>query len=78
VTDTSGQVPILSLPHESTPLFTGREDILSQLENYFLLGDSNMQKQCVFVLHGLGGAGKTQITLKFVDTFYNRCGPFII
>ncbi|KAJ7437959.1 hypothetical protein FB451DRAFT_1152353, partial [Mycena latifolia] len=27
----------------------------------------NVNKQCIFLLHGLGGAGKTQIALKFIE-----------
>lgn len=45
-------------------VFTGREDILAQMREYFV-GES--KKQRVFVLYGLGGAGKTQIALRFVE-----------
>ena len=44
--------------------FTGREDELRQMANYF---DNDKLEQHIFVLHGLGGGGKTQTALKFVD-----------
>jgi hypothetical protein len=51
-------MPSISMPLQPTPLFTGREDILSKLENYFILRQPlvDIKKQHVFVLHGLGGA----------------------
>src|ERR1700722_14227538 len=45
-------------------VFTGRRDILSQMHTYF---STNLGKRHVFVLHGLGGAGKSQIAFKFVE-----------
>ncbi|KAG9120792.1 hypothetical protein FRC07_003570 [Ceratobasidium sp. 392] len=54
-----------SCPPPST-IFTGRADILTQMENYFM-DDPQSNMRHVFVLHGLGGSGKTQIALKFVQ-----------
>jgi primosomal protein N' len=45
-------------------VFRGRQDILKKMHNYF---SENVGKRHVCLLHGLGGAGKTQICLKFVD-----------
>lgn len=59
---------------QPTTVFTGREDILNQLDRYFSLKGPDKDKQHVFVLYGLGGAGKTQIALKFVDKFSDRYG----
>ncbi|KAJ7066152.1 hypothetical protein C8F01DRAFT_1052203 [Mycena amicta] len=44
--------------------FQGREDILQQLHSLFQPTDQTEQK--VVLLHGLGGAGKTQTALKFI------------
>lgn len=44
--------------------FMGRKDILDKMRRYF---DLDSGCQCVFVLHGLGGSGKTQIALKFLQ-----------
>ncbi|KAJ7446614.1 hypothetical protein FB451DRAFT_789210 [Mycena latifolia] len=47
-----------------TRIFHGRQTILDGMQEYF---NQNMGKQCIFLLHGLGGAGKTQIALKFIQ-----------
>ncbi|KAJ7937774.1 P-loop containing nucleoside triphosphate hydrolase protein [Mycena leptocephala] len=45
-------------------IFQGRRNILDEMQQYF----SQNRGQChVSVLHGLGGAGKTQTALKFLD-----------
>ncbi|KAF8596365.1 FabD/lysophospholipase-like protein [Ceratobasidium sp. AG-I] len=46
--------------------FIGREDILNQMDSYFS-GTGSLERR-LFVLHGLGGAGKTQLALKFIHT----------
>ncbi|KAF8594207.1 TPR-like protein [Ceratobasidium sp. AG-I] len=46
--------------------FTGREDILGQMDHYF--SNPGSLERRLFVLHGLGGAGKTQLALKFVQS----------
>ena len=63
-----------ALPRLST-VFTGRQDILQQLAQYLDPTKSSvvLKKQRIFVLHGLGGAGKTQIMAKFVDEFGDQC-----
>ncbi|KAJ7252033.1 hypothetical protein C8J57DRAFT_1723042 [Mycena rebaudengoi] len=45
-------------------MFHGRRDILDKLHAYF---SKDIGRQHVSLLHGLGGAGKTQICLKFLD-----------
>jgi hypothetical protein len=54
-----------------TSRFTGRVDILSQLEGYFFPDQTSIaeKEQHIFVLYGLGGAGKTQIALTFIKRF---------
>jgi hypothetical protein len=49
---------------EPTPVFTGRDGKIEQAKNCILRGD---KERCVFVLHGLGGSGKTQTALKTVE-----------
>ncbi|KAG8746921.1 hypothetical protein FRC10_003092 [Ceratobasidium sp. 414] len=46
--------------------FTGQNTVLTQIKEYFVDGSSARH---VFVLHGLGGSGKTQIALKFVEQY---------
>ncbi|KAJ7041745.1 P-loop containing nucleoside triphosphate hydrolase protein [Mycena alexandri] len=55
--------------------FQGRQTILEKMHQFFT---TDSGKQLIYVLHGLGGAGKTQIALKFIqeslasfsDTFF--------
>ncbi|KAJ7019311.1 P-loop containing nucleoside triphosphate hydrolase protein, partial [Mycena alexandri] len=44
-------------------IFQGRQTILVKMYQFFT---PDSVKQCIYVLHGLGGAGKTQIALKFI------------
>ena len=54
--------------HKICPLpvksFTGQKKILDKMCQYF---DSGQKGQHVFVLHGLGGAGKSQLAFKFLE-----------
>ncbi|KAJ7713483.1 hypothetical protein B0H16DRAFT_1702437 [Mycena metata] len=43
-------------------IFCGRQEILNEMHHFF----SDPGSQHIYVLHGLGGAGKTQIALKFI------------
>lgn len=47
-----------------TPVFTGRDDILLQINKYFT-GPSKWHR--IFVLFGLGGSGKSEISRMFVQ-----------
>ncbi|KAG9121470.1 hypothetical protein FRC07_002564 [Ceratobasidium sp. 392] len=49
---------------DPTPVFTGRTDMIERIERCIINGD---KQRCVFVLHGLGGAGKTQAALRTVQ-----------
>ena len=46
--------------------FIGRQDILNKMCKYFDL-DTQSTWQRVFVLHGLGGSGKSQLAFKFIE-----------
>jgi hypothetical protein len=54
--------------HKMCPLpvksFIGRKEILDKMCKYF---DSGDKSQRVFVLHGLGGSGKSQLAFKFLE-----------
>lgn len=49
----------------SSNLFTGRDKYLQRLRDYF--SPSSGDKRKAFLLYGLGGIGKTQICLKFIE-----------
>ena len=53
------------------PLFTGRKDVLDQLGKIFLnRTNSKPRRSCL--LWGMGGIGKTQICLKFIEEMADR------
>ncbi|KAJ7904115.1 hypothetical protein B0H13DRAFT_1881787 [Mycena leptocephala] len=45
-------------------IFQGRQTILDKMNQFFA---QDIGKQHIYVLHGLGGAGKTQIGLRFIN-----------
>ena len=52
-------------PKHSSILFTGRDEDLQSLRDYFNSNDKGQRKS--LLLYGLGGIGKTQICLKFIE-----------
>ena len=55
-----------------TPLFTGRQDILQQMDDFFRPRDPASSPRRDFWLWGIGGVGKTQIALRFMAEFKDR------
>jgi hypothetical protein len=51
----------------SSPFFTGRETYLDILRLHFSQQLGEIHARRYFLLHGMGGAGKTQICLKFIE-----------
>ncbi|KAJ7367478.1 hypothetical protein DFH08DRAFT_927989 [Mycena albidolilacea] len=56
----------------SSQIFQGRQDILAKMTEYF---SKDIGTRHIYVLHGLGGSGKTQISLKFLDTANHEATP---
>ncbi|KAJ6545982.1 P-loop containing nucleoside triphosphate hydrolase protein, partial [Mycena vulgaris] len=50
-------------------IFHGRQNILDKMHQFFAQDFNN---QHIFLLNGLGGAGKTQISLKFIEESSSR------
>ena len=66
----TGVIPLM--PNPSTR-FTGRTEALAKLRRHFFTNTNDtVQKRKVFLLYGMGGIGKTQICLKFVEEMYDR------
>ncbi|KAJ7441903.1 P-loop containing nucleoside triphosphate hydrolase protein [Mycena galericulata] len=63
-------LPVQSINNCPPPsrIFQGRQAILDKMHKYF---DQDTDDQHIFLLHGLGGAGKTQIALKFIKQALN-------
>ena len=59
----------------ASPYFTGRQDILEKLDSFFTRRDTVGPRR-EFLLHGMGGVGKTDVALKFSEVFVDRCVSF--
>ena len=69
-TSSDGVVPLM--PNPSTR-FTGRTEVIAKLKRHFFTNTNDgVQKRKFFLLYGMGGIGKTQICLKFVEEMYDR------
>ena len=68
----AGERPKLKHCPPAVQRFTGRYDILAQMRECF---SNDSRNQRIFVLYGLGGAGKTQIALKFVEICQGETVP---
>jgi hypothetical protein len=66
-----------AVPRLST-MFTGRKDILERLARWLDPSTPSVVLKLlrIFVLYGLGGAGKTQIMAKFVIEFGDKYDNF--
>ena len=63
---------ILLTPNPSTR-FTGRTEVIAKLKSHFFTDTNDTDhKRKIFLLHGIGGIGKTQICLKFVEEMSDR------
>ena len=69
-----GYVTGMSDCPSSTPFFIGRQMILNELDKYFIQGKTSVeiQETKTFLLHGPGGAGKTQCALRFAKLFKRK------
>ncbi|KAF8313376.1 hypothetical protein F5887DRAFT_510793, partial [Amanita rubescens] len=59
------KIPLLPPLRHSSALFTGNNNYLQKLEQFFQPTDNPIRKS--FLLFGMGGIGKTQICLKFIE-----------
>ena len=65
-------LPFVPKRPNSSALFTGREDNIERLKNHFAPQDQGDRCRKLFLLYGMGGVGKTQICLKFVEKMTAR------
>ena len=64
-------IPITQMPN-SSPIFTGRQDVLDKLEKIFVNQVTSRLSRHSCLLWGMGGIGKTQICLKFVEKMSHK------
>ena len=64
-TMSDGVIPLVPNPSNR---FTGRTEVIAKLKKHFSMNTRDpAEKRKFFLLHGMGGIGKTQICLKFVE-----------
>ena len=56
------------VPRTTNPLYIGRKDLGNHLAQAFSYGPSKpLKRNRTFVIHGLGGTGKSEVCLKFAE-----------
>ncbi|KAJ6499503.1 hypothetical protein DFH09DRAFT_1289964 [Mycena vulgaris] len=63
INQSNAALPLVKCPPPSQ-IFQGRQDILQKMDEYF---STAIGERHIYVLYGLGGSGKSQIGLKFLD-----------
>jgi signal recognition particle GTPase len=63
------------IPQSVSSIFTGREILLQELQRLFVPRPGMMrdEMQRRFIIHGVGGSGKTQFCCKFAQDNRDRC-----
>ena len=56
----------------SSRIFTGRQDVLDKLEKIFIHQVTSRWSRQSCLLWGMGGIGKTQICLKFIEDMSHK------
>jgi len=55
---------------DAYPRFIGQREVIAKLKRHFF-NTNDSQERKFFLLHGVGGIGKTQICLKFIEEMSN-------
>ena len=63
-----GVLPLMPNPSNR---FTGQTEAITKLKRHFSNTSDSTQKRKFFLLHGMGGVGKTQICLKFIEEMFD-------
>lgn len=64
--------PFLKERKITSSIFTGRDDAMQKLDDVFERRKPGSHPRRDFLLWGVGGIGKTQIALRFIDCFAER------
>ena len=60
-------VAAIPVKPNSSLRFTGRTDVLAKLKEHFTVKSTDKHRPRKFLLYGMGGIGKTQICLRFIE-----------
>jgi len=66
-TTSDGVIPVTPNPSNR---FTGRTEVIAKLKKHFFKASESAQRK-FFLLYGMGGIGKTQICLKFIEEMFD-------
>ncbi|CAG8067062.1 unnamed protein product [Penicillium nalgiovense] len=66
-----------SVPLETVQTFTQRDQLWKELEEKLQIRHESASVPFAVTLHGLGGAGKSQLALKFTESNVNRFNPIL-
>jgi len=59
---------VIPVKPNSSIRFTGQTDVLAKLKDHFTAASKDkLHRRKFFLLHGMGGIGKTQICLRFSE-----------
>ena len=59
---------VIPVKPNSSIRFTGRTDVLAKLKQHFTAeSNDKLRRRKFFLLYGMGGIGKTQICLRFIE-----------
>jgi hypothetical protein len=59
------------VPRAPNLLFTGRQDLLDSMKNHLVTAPEKKDRP-IFVLQGIGGAGKSEAAIKFAADNQDR------
>ena len=60
------------VPHHASNIFTGQRSLNLEVQQKMLRAQQDNTAPRIFVIYGLGGSGKTQFCLKFIEEYRDR------
>lgn len=63
---------VIPLKPNSSTRFTGRTEVIAKLKDHFISTGDQRRIRKYFLLHGMGGIGKTQICLRFIEEMSDK------
>jgi hypothetical protein len=66
---------VIPLKPNSSTRFTGHTEIIAKLRDHFTSPSDGLRARKYFLLHRMGGIGKTQICLRFFEEMFDQSVP---
>ena len=72
--NTATSVAAIPAKPNSSIWFTGQTNVLAKLKEHFTAESNHkLRRRKFFLLYGMGGIGKTQICLRFIEDMSDQC-----